>query len=58
MLGSEMSMGTQLQAGRFRIIAVAIQVYEIIKTQRAHLRDHYFSTRLDRSHIIMLYQIL
>ena len=53
-----MSMGTQLQAGRFRIIAVAIQVYEIIKTQRAHLRDHYFSTRLDRSHIIMLYQIL
>ena len=40
MLGSEMSMGTQ--AGRLRIIAVAIQVYQVIKAQRAHLPDHYF----------------
>ncbi|KAL0018008.1 hypothetical protein WJX77_012738, partial [Trebouxia sp. C0004] len=39
-LGSEMSMGTQ--AGRLRIIAVAIQVYQVIKAQRAHLPDHYF----------------
>ncbi|KAL0026284.1 hypothetical protein WJX77_008233 [Trebouxia sp. C0004] len=38
--GSEMSMGTQ--AGRLRIIAVAIQVYQGIKAQRAHLPDHYF----------------
>ncbi|KAL0021284.1 hypothetical protein WJX79_008029 [Trebouxia sp. C0005] len=40
MLGSEMSMGTQ--AGRLRIIAVAIQAYQVIKAQRAHLPDHYF----------------
>ncbi|KAL0034364.1 hypothetical protein WJX77_011114 [Trebouxia sp. C0004] len=40
MLGSEMSMGTQ--AGRLRIIAVAIQVYQVIKAQLAHLPDHYF----------------
>ena len=40
MLGSEMSMGTQ--AGKLRIIAVAVQVYQVIKAQRAHLPDHYF----------------
>ncbi len=40
MLGTEISMGTQ--AGRLRIIAVAIQVYQVIKAQRAHLPDHYF----------------
>ncbi|KAL3147116.1 hypothetical protein ABBQ38_015071 [Trebouxia sp. C0009 RCD-2024] len=40
-LGSEMSMDTQ--AGRLHIIAVGIQVYQVIKAQRAHLRsDHYF----------------
>ncbi|DBB05864.1 TPA: hypothetical protein ACH3X3_009873 [Trebouxia sp. C0006] len=40
MLGSEMSMG--IQAGKLRIIAVAVQVYQVIKAQRAHLPDHYF----------------
>ena len=33
-------MGTQ--AGKLRIIAVAVQVYQVIKAQRAHLPDHYF----------------
>ena len=39
-LGSEMSMGTQ--AGRLHIIAVAIQVYQVMKAQHTHLPNHYF----------------
>ena len=40
MVGRQFSMA--IQADRLCIIAVAIQVYQIIKAQRGQLPDHYF----------------
>jgi len=39
-LGRQFSMA--IQADRLCIIAVAIQVYQVIKAQRGQLPDHYF----------------
>ena len=39
-LGRQLSMA--IPSDRLCIIAVAIQVYQVIKAQRGHLPDHYF----------------
>ncbi len=46
-LGRQFSMA--IQADQLCIIAVAIQVYQVIKAQRGQLPDHYFSLGCQQS---------